>query len=79
MFQNWEDCIMYIYMRQSKLKRKYDPELGRSVKKHIYGEGISDVMESVGSRVLGKTTKEFAKKAATKAAEQTGDYVGKKR
>ena len=69
-------------MRQSELKRKYDPELGRYVKKHIYGEGISDVMKSIGSRVLGKTTKELAKKAATKAAtkvaEKTGDYVGKK-
>ena len=30
---------MYIHMRQSELKRKYDPELGRYVKKHIYGEG----------------------------------------
>ena len=65
-------------MRQSELKRKYDPELGRYVKKHIYGEGISNVMKSIGSRVLGKTTKELAKRAATKAAEKTGDYVGKK-
>ena len=47
-------------MRQSELKRKYDPELGRYVKKHVYGEGISDVMKSIGSRVLGKTTKELA-------------------
>ena len=68
--------INYIYMRQSELKRKYDPVLGRYVKKHIFGEGISHVMKSVGSRVLGKTTN--AKKAATKAVEKTGDYVGKK-
>ena len=90
MFQNWEDCIKYnnvdryimfeininyIYMRQNDLKRKYDPELDRYVKKHIYGEGISDVMKSIGSRVLGKTTKELAKKAATKAAEKAGDKI----
>ena len=65
-------------MRQSELKRKYDPELGRYVKNHVYGESTSDVMKSIGSRVLGKTTKELAKKAATKTAEKTGDYVGKK-
>ena len=29
-------------MRQSEIKRKYDTELGRDVKKHIYGEGLLD-------------------------------------
>ena len=44
-------------MWHSEFKRKYDPELGRYVKTHIYGEGIMDVMRSIGSKVFGKTTK----------------------
>lgn len=70
-------------MRQSEIKRKYDTELGRDVKKHIYGEGRLDVItKSIGSKVLGKTTKEIAKKAATKATtkavEKTGEFVRNK-
>ena len=33
-------------MRQSEFKRKYDPELGKYTKKHIYGEGIIDKVKS---------------------------------
>ena len=62
-------------MRQSEMKRKYDPELGRRVKKHIYGEGIMDIPKVVSSIVMGKTTKDLAKKAATKAAEKAGDKI----
>ena len=65
-------------MRQSEMKRKYDPELGRRVKKHIYGEGLMDLWKTVSSKVMGKTTKELAEKAATKVDEKAGDYVGKK-
>ena len=35
-------------MRQSKVKKKYDPELGRYTKQHIYGEGVMDVFKSFG-------------------------------
>ena len=69
---------MYVYMRQSEMKRKYDPELGRRVKKQIYGEGLMDLSKAVGSKVMGKTTKELAKKVAIKVAEKAGDYVVKK-
>ena len=66
-------------MRQSEFKRRYDPDLGRYVKKHIYtgeiyGEGMSDIFKSVGSKILRKATKSATKKAATR----TGDYAGKK-
>ena len=66
-------------MRQSEFKRRYDPDLGRYVKKHIYtgeiyGEGMSDIFKSVGSKILRKVTKSATKKAATR----TGDYAGKK-
>ena len=33
-------------MRQSEFKRKYDPDTGKYVKKHIYGEGIMDSVKS---------------------------------
>ena len=33
-------------IRQSEFKRKYDPEMGKYVKKHIYGEGIMDTVKS---------------------------------
>ena len=52
------------------------------VKKHIYGEGISDVFKMIGKKVFGKTAKEAAK-TATKTALQTADpktgkYAGEK-
>ena len=30
-------------MRQSEFKRRYDVKTERYVKKHIYGEGVTDV------------------------------------
>ena len=39
-------------MKQLEVKRHYDPELGRYVKKHIYGEGISDVFKLTGKKVF---------------------------
>ena len=68
--------------RQSKFKMKLDPELGRYTRQHIYGEGITDVIKSVGSKLFGKTMKKAAKKgvekALTSAATKTGEHVGKK-
>ena len=69
-------------MRQSEFKKKLDPELGRYTRQHIYGEGITDVFKSVGSKLFGKTVKSAvkkgAKKAVTAAATKTGEHVGKK-
>ena len=33
-------------MRQSEFKRKYDHEMGKYTKQHIYGEGIIDSVKS---------------------------------
>ena len=49
-------------MRQSEFKMKLDPELGRYTRQHIYGEGITDVFKSFGSKLFGKTKKKAAKK-----------------
>ena len=47
----------YIYsldkmMRQSEFKMRFDPELGRYTRQHIYGEGMMDVFKSIGSNYL---------------------------
>ena len=69
-------------MRQSEFKYKYDPELGRFTRQHIYGEGVMDVFKNIGVKVIGQTLKEAAKTATTKAvttaATKTGEHVGKK-
>ena len=69
-------------MRQSEYKKRFDPELGSFTKQHIYGEGITDVFKSFGSKLFGKTVKKAAKKgvekAVTAAATKTGEHVGKK-
>ena len=67
-------------MRQSEYKKRLDPELGRFTRQHIYGEGITDVFKSIGSKLFGKTVKSAAKKGAEKAlttaATKTGEYAG---
>ena len=66
-------------MRQSDFKYKYDPELGRFTRQHIYGEGVMDVFKNIGAKVIGQTLKKAAKTAATKAvttaATKTGEHV----
>ena len=68
--------------RQSEFKKRFDPELGRYTRQHIYGEGMMDVFKSVGKKIFGKTMKKAAKKgvekAVTTAATKTGEHVGKK-
>ena len=69
-------------MRKSEFKMRFDPELGRYTRQHIYGEGMMDVFKSFGSKLFGKTMKKAAKKgvekALTTAATKTGEHAGKK-
>ena len=69
-------------MRQSEFKRHYDVKTGRYVKKHIYGEGVTDIFKTIGRKLFGKTMKEAAKtatnKAVQKAATKTAEYAGEK-
>ena len=58
-------------MRQCEYKKRYDPEMGRYVKKHIYGEGISGVMKSIGSKLFGQTIKKTLKAGIQKRAEKS--------
>ena len=68
-------------MSKSEFKTRYDPEIGRYVKKHIYtkeihGEGLMDIFRSVVSKLFGKTGKEMMKKTASKAATAAGTKTG---
>ena len=69
-------------MKQSEFKKRYDPELGRFTRQHIYGEGVMDVFKNIGAKLFGQTLKKGAKTAANKAittaATKTGEHVGKK-
>ena len=69
-------------MRPSEFKLRYDVNLDRYVKKHIYddetsyvhGKGMTDVFKAVGKKLLGKTAKSAVKKAAIRKA---GDEIVK--
>ena len=69
-------------MKQSEFKKRYDPELGRFTRQHIYGEGVMDVFKNIGAKVFRQTLKKAAKtatdKAITTAASKTGEHLGKK-
>ena len=69
-------------MRQSDFKKRYDPEMGRFTRQHIYGEGAMDIFKNIGAKVIGQTLKKAAKTAATKAittaATKTGQHVGER-
>ena len=65
-------------MKQSEFKKRYDPELGRFTRQHIYGEGVMDVFKNIGRRVFGQTSKKVANKAIKTAATNTGEHVGEK-
>ena len=53
-------------MNKNEFKMRYDPESGRYIKKHIYGEGI---FSNLASKLFNKTTKELAAKTSKKLAE----------
>ena len=66
-------------MRQSEFKKRYDPELGRFTRQHIYGEGVMDIFKNIGSKVFSQTAKKAAAtKAITTAATKTGEHVEEK-
>ena len=69
-------------MRKCEYKKKYSPTLGKHVYKHVYGEGIYDVLSGLRRKLMGKTAQKLASKVAKKAAstalEKTGNYMGNK-
>ena len=57
-------------MRQSEFKKRYDPELGRLTRQHIYGEGVMDVFKNNGSKVFNQTLKKLQKLLQQKQLQQ---------
>ena len=47
-------------MRQSEFKKKYDPDIGKYTRKHIYGEGIMDSLKSFLSKKPTRKKVQFA-------------------
>ena len=65
-------------MRQTEYKKRYDPELGRFTRQHIYGEGLMDEFKNIGPKVFAQIAKKAPTKAITTAAAKTGEHVGEK-
>ena len=65
-------------MRQSEFKKRYDVKTGKYVKKHIYGEGITDVFKTIGRKLFGKTMKEAGEYAGEKAGDKIIQLLSKK-
>ena len=53
-------------MKQSEFKKRYDPELGRFTRQHIYGEGVMDVFKNIGAKFLAKHLKKLQKQQQQK-------------
>ena len=60
--------------------RRFDPVTGNIVYKHVYGEGIYDILSSVGEALSGKFAKKVAstafEKGVGKLGEKTGEAIG---
>ena len=67
-------------MRQSKFKKKYDPDTGKFSRKHIYGEGIMDSVKSFLGKKPTKKKVTFAPpppKPTPTATKKAGDKIVK--
>lgn len=68
-------------MRQSQFKRKYDPEMGKYTKQHIYGEGIMDSVKSFLKKPASKSSMRKPPpqppKKVTFADKKAGDKIVK--
>ena len=57
-------------MRQSDFKKRYDPELGRFTRQHIYGEGVKMYSKILVQRFLDKHLKKLHKQRQQKLLQQ---------
>ena len=67
----------------SEYKKRYDPNLGMYVKKHvhsgeIHGGAMTDILKSIFGKTMKEAAKTAGKKALQTAATKTGEHVGKK-
>ena len=69
-------------MRQSEFKKKYDPDMGKFSRKHIYGEGIMDSVKSFLGKKPTKKKVKFTippppKPTPASATKNAGDKIVK--
>ena len=68
-------------MRQSEFKKKYDPDTGKFLRKHIYGEGIMDTVKSFLGKKPTKKKVKFAapppKPTPTSSNKKAGEKIVK--
>ena len=66
-------------MRQSEFKKKYDPDRGKYLRKHIYGEGIMDTVKSFLGKKPTRKKVTFAPppKPTPTATRKAGDKIVK--
>ena len=64
--------------RQSEFKKRFDPEMGKYTRQHIYGEGIMLNMFKNIDKLPRKTVKSYAKKNAEKVLSLASAKTGKK-
>ena len=66
-------------MRQSEFKKKYDPDRGKYLRKHIYGEGIMDTVKSFLGKKPTRKKVTFAPppKPTPTATKKAGDKIVK--
>ena len=65
-------------MRQSEFKKKYDPDTGRYLRKHIYGEGIMDSIKSfIGKKPTKKKVTFPPPKPTPTTTKNAGDKIVK--
>ena len=68
-------------MRQSEFKKIYDPDTGKYLRQHIYGEGIMDSVKSFLGKKPTKKKVKFAvpppKPTPTNTTKNAGDKIVK--
>ena len=47
--------------KYNEYKKRFDPELGRRVRKHVHGEGFKEVFANIGKKLFGETVKKTVK------------------
>ena len=56
--------------KYSEYRQRFDPELGRHVRKHVHGEGFKEVSSNIGKTLFGETVKKPCKNRNSKRSRK---------
>ena len=66
-------------------EKRFDPELGRHVRKHVHGEGFREIFSNMGKKLFGETEKTFKsrnskrnRKGDRKIRKKASNFAAKK-